>query len=528
MNREYSARSGAPFRVDLQMVVDSAQARGWSGSAHRPGETGGFTGWMIYHGQQALSGDVLYLVPEGMEESFPADRFSYITTLELRGAAPHIRSVRGSFLSLVNDVMAIFTRAAGFERDLSNVISTGGSLSDLCCVAAGYFGNPVFVHDNMFCVIGRSQGTDGLFEFSEHSKIPHIPLWLIEELQFDEGYKSSLVERKAGILGQDLNYTNVRSLYVNLWQGGAYLGRLLINESDSALCPGQLRAAELLAGYVLRWLKNQTLSNQPIHHSYDKTFVELMTRGETDERDLKTILDILKWKMEDRYLFLKFQSQDPDDNVHSDLAISSRLATVLKDYISFLHQEKLCVILNLSVSNMDMGELRPRLAPLIRENCLYVGISNPVEGIREIRRGNIQADIAIGYIVGVDSSDWMVPFPTCALNYICESACGKLPAKMVAHPVLLELKAHDRANGTQYYETLRTYLLCERSIPATAAALIIHRTTLTYRLGKILELTRLNLDHANLRMYLLMSFLLLDQGRGQGSVPEPGRGKEQG
>ena len=177
---------------------------------------------------------------------------------------------------------------------------------------------------------------------------------------------------------------------MNLWQGGAYLGRLLINESDSALCPGQLRAAELLAGYVLRWLKNQILSNQPIHHSYDKTFVELMTRGETDERDLKTILDILKWKMEDRYLFLKFQSQDPDDNVHSDLAISSRLATVLKDYISFLHQEKLCVILNRSVSNMDMGELRPRLAPLIRENCLYVGISNPVEGIREIRRGKIQ------------------------------------------------------------------------------------------------------------------------------------------
>ena len=44
-----------------------------------------------------------------------------------------------------------------------------------------------------------------------------------------------------------------------------------------------------------------------------------------------------------------------------------------------------------------------------------------------------------------------------------------------------------------------------------AAALIIHRTTLTYRLGKILELTHLNLDNANLRMYLLLSFQLLDQ-----------------
>ena len=76
---------------------------------------------------------------------------------------------------------------------------------------------------------------------------------------------------------------------------------------------------------------------------------------------------------------------------------------------------------------------------------------------------------------------------------------------------LLDLMEYDRIQGTQYYNTLRVYLLCERNIPATAAALIIHRTTLTYRLGKILELTHLNLDNANLRMYLLLSFQLLDQ-----------------
>ena len=51
------------------------------------------------------------------------------------------------------------------------------------------------------------------------------------------------------------------------------------------------------------------------------------------------------------------------------------------------------------------------------------------------------------------------------------------------------------------------------SIPATAAELIIHRTTLTYRLGKIAELTRLNLDNPDLRLYLLLSFQLLDRER---------------
>ena len=43
-----------------------------------------------------------------------------------------------------------------------------------------------------------------------------------------------------------------------------------------------------------------------------------------------------------------------------------------------------------------------------------------------------------------------------------------------------------------------------------AAALIIHRTTLTYRLQKIQELFSLNLDDACQRLYILMSLFLLD------------------
>ena len=62
-------------------------------------------------------------------------------------------------------------------------------------------------------------------------------------------------------------------------------------------------------------------------------------------------------------------------------------------------------------------------------------------------------------------------------------------------------------------ETLWAYLLHERSIPRTAEALIIHRTTLTYRLGKLEELWNLNLDDSDTRLYLLLSFRMLEAGR---------------
>ena len=81
---------------------------------------------------------------------------------------------------------------------------------------------------------------------------------------------------------------------------------------------------------------------------------------------------------------------------------------------------------------------------------------------------------------------------------------------MLANFSLLTILRYDRKNDTQYFNTLRSYLINERNIPKTANALIIHRTTLTYRLQKINELFSLNLDDAYQRLYLLMSFFLLD------------------
>ena len=69
-----------------------------------------------------------------------------------------------------------------------------------------------------------------------------------------------------------------------------------------------------------------------------------------------------------------------------------------------------------------------------------------------------------------------------------------------------------------YFETLREYLLCERDIPKTSQALIIHRTTLLYRLKKIESLVNLSLDDPGQRLYLLLSLYVMDHIQSGGSL----------
>lgn len=73
------------------------------------------------------------------------------------------------------------------------------------------------------------------------------------------------------------------------------------------------------------------------------------------------------------------------------------------------------------------------------------------------------------------------------------------------------LQEYDNEKGTEYFKTLREYLLQERDAPRTADKLIIHRTTLRYRLKKIYSLVQLNLEDPWQRLYLMLSLWILEK-----------------
>ncbi len=140
---------------------------------------------------------------------------------------------------------------------------------------------------------------------------------------------------------------------------------------------------------------------------------------------------------------------------------------------------------------------------------MYCGISNPIIGLRKLRTGFDQTDITLNYIL-FRRSRWTMLFSECAPYYMIRTLADTMaPADLISSDIQ-KLRAIDKEKNTDYCNTLRTYLENERSIPKTSEALIIHRTTLQYRLEKIAQLTHLNLDSRDVRMYLNISFRILD------------------
>ena len=122
-----------------------------------------------------------------------------------------------------------------------------------------------------------------------------------------------------------------------------------------------------------------------------------------------------------------------------------------------------------------------------------------------------QADIALGQAFRLKNERWVIPFSECALEYIMSTVQTPLTQVQLASPELRLLMELDARNGTQYFETFREYLLQERDIPRTSQKLIIHRTTLLYRLKKIESMISVNLEDPWQRLYLVFSLWILSR-----------------
>ena len=133
------------------------------------------------------------------------------------------------------------------------------------------------------------------------------------------------------------------------------------------------------------------------------------------------------------------------------------------------------------------------------------GISLPFSDANGMQRAGNQATLALLY--GNQTPPSVSHCVDHAFLYFLNKLAGdKSFGTELLHPGLVRLKRYDARHGTDFYNTLYQYLLCERNVVATAKALFIHRNSMIYRLQRIQQLLDVDLEDPNMRLYLLLSY----------------------
>ena len=494
----------------METVEEAFSLAGWKLSAHIPHPDRSYSGVRLFIGQQLLQEDVLYILrPE--EGCFPADRFSYICTTSLSGAANHLCCPDAGAEEVLDFLLELFSRYREQEAQIDRLTYGNAGLQELCQLGECLLENPVCIHDDWFIVIGMSQGTAKIMEpeYMLTSQKGFLPRVILDDFQNDSDYLETYSYTEPEIWAPAPPAPN--SLYVNLWDESIYRGRLLVTQHHRALRKSDFILAKVLAQRAIFMLQRNLPGDMRQLRSMDDVVFSLLSGKEAESAEQVHLLRMLHWEKDDSFACIRIASQQNQPDAVVEHVLHSDLFRVFPGSYVMMVQQEQCLVLDISRSGISYSMITHILAPLCRDYCLYAGISSPVSGIREWNCAYYQAGIALNKAFRLRSEKWTIPFSQCVLDQMLRNLGGPLqPWHMVA-PELRLLAEHDREKGTQYLQTLREYLLQERDIPRTSEKLIIHRTTLLYRLKKIQALIPMNLDDPWQRLYLITSLWILDQ-----------------
>ena len=467
-------------------------------------------GARLYAPGISMNSEMLYVVRSGDTGSFPAG-FACASTGPVSAGAARLMCAGTSDEGLLNRLLELFSRYQAMEDSLDELVYRVEGLQALCELGAELLGNPLCLHDDWFVLVAKSAEFSKVIppDYIMSSSREFLPRIVVEDFRNDTEYLETYASREARIWD-----TEPRCLYVNLWEGSVYRGRLLAAEFHRPFSAEDFMLAEVLAQRALLLLGRNRPGEERAFRSMDDILYDLLNQRRTEAQEEARLLNMLGWNRNDLMLCVRLADQRQDASVLHAHALHSDLFVTFPDsYVMFAEHQQ-CVILNLTRHDEPLSMLRHRLAPLCRDYCLYAGISSPVRGTGELYLAWRQARAALDRVFQLHSDRWILHFSECALDYILEKAQAEMVLRSLVAPELQRLIEYDQENGTPYFETLRAWLLHERDIPRTAEALIIHRTTLLYRLKKLQTVVPLDLDDPARRLYLLLSLRILESTGG--------------
>lgn len=276
----------------------------------------------------------------------------------------------------------------------------------------------------------------------------------------------------------------------NLFTGGSHWGWLI--RVSPAHTHGQMDVQDELGDILEQWM--QLHQEQQSLLELGGVFLSILDGSYPSRDSVLFQLRLMGWQpQEEKWLYAIFGGDKA-------LALPHKVEQLSAGVQCFVYEE--CVLALFHGSALERQRFHGHLTQLLEKSGCRCGVSPGFTDFFALRE---QYALARG---AWEQGDGLLCFfEDTVLLYamdILKKQCGC----WLLHPALTLLSSYDRENHTEFYETLRHYLRQERSITRTAEEMGLHRNTLLYRITRIRELTRLELEEPEVRLHLLISFAM--------------------
>ena len=220
-----------------------------------------------------------------------------------------------------------------------------------------------------------------------------------------------------------------------------------------------------------------------------------------------------------RFFLLHFTPVDSEHTIGMEQSISNDIREYIQQTFSQTSRPILLSNYGNHIIGMLPDENSTELTSLFEKLLSYIsaaypqfqcniGIGLPVPDIEQLKTSYEQAAKCITYCCKLKLERRILTYNQLGLYQLFSDLKPTEPLELFVKNQIGALIDYDDSNHTALIETLYCYLQNNCNLMHTAAALYTHRNTIKYRLSRVCEITRLDLDDASVRLNLHLALYL--------------------
>ena len=411
-----------------------------------------------------------------------------------------------SFGECFNQIVGIFNRMNRIDQELNQCLSQYRSPQKFFLLGRMLLENPVLVFDRSFYAINPDDSE------GEGILIPsHINHGKILAPEIAETIKTKLHSRcRPGISSYYISpeYLDPAMMFCYYDQGG-YTFTVCIVERGNPIPMAFQQLLEYYANLVKTMLSLSSKS-QYSPSRFETLLKRLLQNEHVENAALEKELAAVGWRNDEHYICVTLQTNQWESTTASCQYTCRFLEDMFQESFAIFYEGSIILVVNLDKGFHDRGDIIRKLSPVLRDQMFRAGISYTFWEFSTLPSYYTQALGALEMGMLYNPNEWSYPFENYVLPYFLHYGASKINGRHLCAPSLVHLYVYDRKNGTCLLPTLNAFLKNERNATLTSQELFIHRNTLYQRLEKVSELTHLNLDNPQTRLYLLISATTID------------------
>lgn len=403
-----------------------------------------------------------------------------------------------------NQVLDIFDRYAEWMEKIDRYLEEN-DYQNFIDVCYEIFRDPVFILNHSGKLIALTKRVDG--KALNNPEWEHLNTFGYSSIQNYHKFKDAIWKQAEKMSSAPAFFKNpptadrTNFMVSMVCYNQSVYGRITVMEYFRKLTDGDMRLLEHISNLTARHMYYET---KVINRwEGDSIVFDLLAQKKISEDELKQLMDFYFWQSDNRFRVCVL-----DCKRHSETGGMGIVREYFENFFQgsplAVYEDRVVVILN--EDTVTVNELLRKLNnPYVNELGVRAGLSLEFYGLHRTFEYYQQAVYAVAQMEKNGGIFYL--FYNCALEYILTSDCPEKKLSAIHPDVAIQI----RKAGTSRNENLNTlykYLMNERSPSRTSKALHIHRNTLLYRINKLAEEMRYDLEDDYTREYMVISIMI--------------------